>query len=521
MLDPDPAPTLSGNDKNLNGTTGNELNVTGTGEESLARSTNTQTGAWAESGRTCKRRNYADIIADASDKKSVQNILYVTIQKLSEKIRPLVSDDIGKLLFEEIGIDVNEVKRVDLHSRYEHKEVFLNADVDASKYVKPDFVFKDHKVVVDTVKSQFLRVRFINVPTAVPDEELIHLSSYFGTVKDDKIYYETHSEKTNKLCGLENGNRYLFLEFIEGKSMMNYVWWEGPLSSEAATRVTITHKNQRKQCSHCLRTYQEGCPGIGDGKLCRLNNGTKMKMEVYMKNLADRIGYKTLKTEYYENLEKSENSGENNVDGSDQQGVVVDSSKTEEIRLREKIKHLEAELSSKDKHHTKKNDKLKLLGKSVLTNLEETVAKPFFEQEISRLVTQLSFTLDDDQIQSKEDGSVVINPELFKEIETKIDQLEQVEEKQVAINNLKLFRKALESRIQAFPTADGGRRLSIGGRSNISNSSLKRKIDTEQNSRNMKIQSSNIQKPSTGKIKSGLSRKQSQITMDLVQFQSK
>ena len=264
----------------------NKGNVTGTGERSLASDTLPRSGIDVNYGVTCKKRNYADIISEANDNRSLQNALYVTVQKLSEKTKPLTSDDVGKLLFEEININIDEVKRVDLHSRYEHKEVFFNADIDASKYVKPDFEFKDHKVVIDTVKSQFTRVRFINVPTAVPDKELLHISSFFGTVKDDKIFYESYTDKASKLCGLENGNRYLFLEFSEGRSMMNYIWLEGPLSSDVAVRVTITHKNQRKQCSNCLRTYQEGCPGIGDGKLCRVNNGNKMKMEVYMKNLS-------------------------------------------------------------------------------------------------------------------------------------------------------------------------------------------------------------------------------------------
>ena len=63
----------------------------------------------------------------------------------------------------------------------------------------------------------------------MPDEELLHISSFFGTVKDDKIFYESHTDKANKLCGLENGNRYLFLDIFEGKSMMNNIWWERPL----------------------------------------------------------------------------------------------------------------------------------------------------------------------------------------------------------------------------------------------------------------------------------------------------
>ena len=183
-----------------------EGNVTGTRERSLASDALPRSDAVTNNGVICKKRNYADIISEAKDNRSLQNALYINVQKLSDKSKPLTSEDVGKLLFEEIKINIDEVKRVDLHSRYEHKEVFFNADIDASKYVKPDFEFKDHKVVIDTVKSQFTRVRFINVPTAVPDEELLHISSFFGTVKDDKIFYESHTDKASKLCGLENGS---------------------------------------------------------------------------------------------------------------------------------------------------------------------------------------------------------------------------------------------------------------------------------------------------------------------------
>ena len=135
-----------------------------------------------------------------------------------------------------------------------------------------------------------------------------------------------------------------------------------------------------------------------------------------MKSLSDRIGYKTLKAQYYDELEKSKTAkAEDDDQKEDTSEVEIDSCNTEEIKLREKVKCLEAELNIKEKHDSKKNDKLKLLRKSVLTNLEETVSKPCFEQEISRLVTQLSFALDEEQIIPKEDGSVIINQDIYKE----------------------------------------------------------------------------------------------------------
>ena len=80
MTDEDDAPTTGGTYKDA--VASNEMNVTGTVEESSASSTNSHSRTWAENGITCKKRNYADIITEASDARSIQNVLYISIQKL-------------------------------------------------------------------------------------------------------------------------------------------------------------------------------------------------------------------------------------------------------------------------------------------------------------------------------------------------------------------------------------------------------------------------------------------------------
>ena len=54
-----------------------------------------------------------------------------------------------------------------------------------------------------------------------------------------------------------------------------------------------------------------------------MNNGMKMKMEVYMKSLNDRIGYKTLKSQFYNELDKSDKDGVVD-DGNNQVASVVE-----------------------------------------------------------------------------------------------------------------------------------------------------------------------------------------------------
>ena len=82
-----------------------------------------------------------------------------------------------------------------------------------------------------------------------------------------------------------------------------------------------------------------------------------------MKGLADRIGYKTLKAQFYDELEKSKTAkAEDDDQKKDTLEAEIDSCNTEEIRLREKVKWLEAELNIKEKQDSKKNDKLNFYG---------------------------------------------------------------------------------------------------------------------------------------------------------------
>ena len=406
-----------------------------------------------------------------------------------------------------MNIKIDDIERCDIHSRHDVKEVHFKDSVEVASYLGPMFVHNGWKIMTSSVKSSVTKVRFRNVPIYIPDEELFHLASFFGKVKDDFVTYEKH--RGDSLKGLENGTRSIDIELDEGKTFMNYIWLAGPLSVDKVARVTITHEGQKQQCSNCLRTAAEGCPAGAVGKLCHSLKTDTLSVDNYMKSLNEKIQYRTLKDQY---LSSSNNCPETNIDevaaniiNSTAQNVAI------EIELKEKITHSNAQLKAKENYGKEKNKKLELIKKSVMEELKESLISEEFEKtNMSRLVTQLSCVLDDnDSVESLEDGSIKLKDEMFFEIDALSNTLNE-NTKKTLLCNLKTFKKVVEGRVRVRNTIDGGRRFSFGG---MSDTSTKRKLESE-NSRNVRPQ---IPQLKTGSGKSGIRRNQ---TLSLNQFQN-
>ena len=144
--------------------------------------------------------------------------------------------------------------------------------------------------------SNVIRVSFRNVPANVPDEEIINLCSYYGKPLNNHVDYD---RMTNTKCaGLQGSTRFVDMELSPGKAFLNYYWMEGPLPSDQGCRITVLHSGQDRQCSQCLKTFSNGCPGQGQGKVCK-DLGTKMtRMSDYISQLKLSTGYESLKSAY-------------------------------------------------------------------------------------------------------------------------------------------------------------------------------------------------------------------------------
>ena len=373
--------------------------VTGAGASGSYASI-TMTSTWGLDGKKCKRRSYEEILLEA-EKTESKNVLRIKIEKLRSKefIPGLTPQDIENILFEEVNIDIDEVKEVDL-TRYSVKEVYFNLDHDLKKYDRSPFIYKGHMISIGNNfdQNRQTKVTFLNVPRDIPDEELIHFCNYFGQVKDETVYYGKHHG--GKLNGLYNGSRWLEMVLDTRKSLINYVWWEGPLPNSGSSRITITYgAGKGHQCGHCLQTSRQGCPGGGKAKVCREKEGVRANAVDYMKKLEDACGYKTLKDIYLDSKsgteeEKDKTSDANKDKSTENSNEEITTLTEQNVELKQSVDDLKKSLSNQILSTEKYENKMKVLRTSILKHLEQSISDPFFESSnMSLLVTQLSFTL--------------------------------------------------------------------------------------------------------------------------------
>ena len=212
---------------------------------------------------TVKMRTFEEIIADAT---ANRNILEIHLKKNLDDENPnskpanLTFDQIGELLFDHLKIKSEDCLRFNFSSyRYDRREVFLKPNVDITPYLKTISDFYGHTVTTVRQSSNIIRVSFRNVPLNVPDEEIVNLCSFYGTPLNNKVEYE---KLTNTKCaGLVGSTSFVDMEMNPGSSMMNFYWMEGPLPGDQGCRITVLHSGQDRQCSHCLKTLSDGCPG--------------------------------------------------------------------------------------------------------------------------------------------------------------------------------------------------------------------------------------------------------------------
>ena len=151
-------------------------------------------------------KKYSEIIAS---QKRERNVLEIKLKKLKVPsndtneegtAKNLSFDDISELIFEALGFQFEDCIGVDYYTgRYDTREVHLKANVDPSKYViREPITFMNHEVTVAKMISDVVKVVFKNVPLYVPDEEILHLCQYYGTVVDNTVYKEQLRIVTSK-----------------------------------------------------------------------------------------------------------------------------------------------------------------------------------------------------------------------------------------------------------------------------------------------------------------------------------
>ena len=262
------------------------------------------TSAWAggrsSASEPVKMRSFEEILAEASANRNILEIhLKKNISNDEQRTKPanLTFDQLGDLIFDHLQIKKEDCLRFNFSTpRYDTREVVLKPGVDISPYIKTLENFCGHTVTTRPQSNNVTKVSFRNVPSNVPDEEIIRLCNAYGTPLKNVVTYEKMNG--NRMAGCVGSTRFVEMEITPGKSFNNYYWMEGPLPGDQGCRITVLHSGQVRQCSHCLKTLSEGCPGHGQGKVCK-ELGTKMtRMSDYMLSVKLNHGYESLKAEF-------------------------------------------------------------------------------------------------------------------------------------------------------------------------------------------------------------------------------
>ena len=442
-------------------------------------------------------RSYEEIIADA---KSNRNILEINLKKnSSDEVRPsnLTFDQLGELLFDKLKLKSEDCLRVNFSShRYDTREVILKPTVDLSPYIMEIDDFYGHSVISKRQSSKVTRVSFRNVPLNVPDEEIVHLCSFYGKPVNNSVEYE--KIVNDKWGVLQGSTRFVDMELSPGARFMNYYWMEGPLPGDRGCRITVLHSGQERQCSNCLRTMSNGCPGQGQGKVCKAQGTQMARMTDYMTYLFKKIGYESLKMKHLKSfpaLGEKATTGDMEASEEEEEDSVEDK---EIASLKQKLESVEKELaetsntSSQRLHQAKRAGDLAKNKIATATKCLNMFLGDFllckdideFDSTFQFIVSQYSNLLFTPECYTVEPdtNAIILNEKLFSEF--KGDLLK---------DKTAIFEKHLIEKLSHDLSIRRERRLSSisSGRSGLPSVSTKRTNDDD------KGNPSKLSKPST------------------------
>ena len=474
----------------------------------------TSTWAGGRNGSTKnnnRMRSFEEILEDAT---SNRNILEIILKKNVDETNPenkpanLNFTHLGELLFDHLKIKQDDCIRFNfLTHRYDTRDVLLKPEVNLDPYIKVIPNFYGHTVTTrkQSTSGKYVRVQFRNVPTNVPDEEILHLCSFYGSPQNNKVEYEKLS--VDKLKGCVGSIRYVNMIMKPGMSLSNYYWMEGPLPGDQGCRITVLHRGQERQCSHCLKTADNGCPALAEsGKACKDMNTKITKMADYMAEVKRKTGYESLKAAYTKKFPSGLGNPkvfENPMDEEPDDDSDPQESNAQESK--EKIKNLEKEFedyrneADQKLHQAKRQsdlakNKIKASKQGLDMFLAENIQRKSFDQSDSTfkfLVMEYSNLLNTPEHYNVNQETCEVNLEwnLFLMIEEAYPEHK---------DTFDLFKTNLKKKIYSDISIRFERRLSIGQTPTRSRSnSVKRKSISEDDN----LPKSKINKPSSLPLK--------------------
>ena len=287
-------------------------------------------------------RAYAEIVAKHKKQRNMIEIQFIRNRKDGETgrlNRNVELNVVSDYLFGELNIDPAMILEVDLNTgKIDTKQILFRPEVDVEEYISnfPD-TFGDYSINITRMTSTEKKITFKQVPAFVPDEEILNLCALYGDVEGGVQREKINLCSNNKNIYIQTSTRFVMMRLKPGAFFNNYYWLEGPLQGDQGRRITVLHSGQPQQCSLCLESVETGCLGLGNGKKCEENGGTRKRMSEYMKELKEKTGYISLKEEYLNsmkklhekfdndlNMQKPEDMDQYVIDGEDEEDEQVE-----------------------------------------------------------------------------------------------------------------------------------------------------------------------------------------------------
>merc|ERR1712240_579578 len=225
---------------------------------------------------------------------------------------------VANYLFEVLEINPTDAIEIDYFSNRSKKRILLKdgINIDQHRLYMPD-TYKGYIVNVDRTAQAKIRIQFKNVPIDCPEVELINLCNTYGSLEGNITYqFRTVPAKKGNIR-IRTSNRVADVVLKPGKNMKNYYWLGGLQNTSKDTKITVIHHGQTQQCSNCLLTEEEGCPGMGMGKSCKATKQPRTPLADYFKRLEEEDGFISLRTQARRYAAQQKGQAEEGLDAED------------------------------------------------------------------------------------------------------------------------------------------------------------------------------------------------------------
>ena len=156
----------------------------------------------------CRMRNFAEILNEEQHHRNILEVKLVRTSVMSdngesEKVKTLNEGDLSDFFFDVMKLRMEDCEGLALRTHhYDTKEVKLKKGIDPTPYLTTStLLFRGHEISIKKQMNNLTRVTFKNIPFNIPDEEVIHLCSMYGTPLNNQVHYEKPSRNTRGVSG--------------------------------------------------------------------------------------------------------------------------------------------------------------------------------------------------------------------------------------------------------------------------------------------------------------------------------